>query len=65
MVKKLWNRGQYAVVAAGLGSLTLVRPAAAVLSFTVDTADYMAGAGIIIAALATMWGVKQVVRLVR
>lgn len=50
---------------AALGSLAVVRPAAAVLSFTVDTADYMAGAGIIIAALATMWGVKQVVKLVR
>lgn len=45
--------------------LALATPASAVLSFTVDTADYMAGAGIIIAALATMWGVKQVVRLVR
>jgi hypothetical protein len=64
-MRRYWNGVQYVAVGALVGSLALVEPASAVLSFTVDTADYMAGAGIIIAALATMWGVKQVVRLVR
>jgi hypothetical protein len=54
----------YGAVAVGSPVLLAAAPAAADLTFTVDTTAYMAGAGIILAALGTMWGVKKLLGLI-